>query len=43
VTAPPSDRPLPPADSFKFPENDFVQGLLARHKFSDDLVNAAVD
>jgi len=29
VTAPPSDRPLPPADSFKLLENDFVHGLLA--------------
>ena len=28
MTAPPSDRPLPPADSFKLIENDFVHGLL---------------
>ena len=28
MTAPPSDRPLPPADSFKLLENDFVHGPL---------------
>jgi len=33
VTAPPSDRPLPPADSFKLLENDFVHGLLGYAKY----------